>query len=82
VAAAARSKAFGAQNEEVLAVIWLQIRRSERRLRARPAAHRPAASGESLRRGSAKLHPAMIGLDVAPVHGRHCMCGRCGTPER
>jgi hypothetical protein len=22
-------------------------------------------------------HPAMRGLDVSPVHGRHCICGRC-----
>lgn len=22
-------------------------------------------------------HPAMAGLDVSPVHGRHCICARC-----
>jgi hypothetical protein len=23
-------------------------------------------------------HPAMRGLNVSPVHGRHCICDRCG----
>ncbi|MBO0768296.1 MAG: hypothetical protein J2O48_06385 [Solirubrobacterales bacterium] len=22
-------------------------------------------------------HPAMRGIDVSPVHGRHCICNRC-----
>jgi hypothetical protein len=22
-------------------------------------------------------HPAMRGLQVSPVHGHHCICGRC-----
>jgi hypothetical protein len=22
-------------------------------------------------------HPAMNGIDVSPVHGRHCICDRC-----
>ena len=22
-------------------------------------------------------HPAMRGLNVSPVHGRHCICERC-----
>jgi hypothetical protein len=25
----------------------------------------------------ADRHPAMRGLDVSPVHGHHCICGRC-----
>jgi hypothetical protein len=24
-----------------------------------------------------RLHPAMRGLNVSPVHGRHCICNRC-----
>jgi hypothetical protein len=24
-------------------------------------------------------HPAMSGIDVSPVHGRHCICDRCLT---
>jgi hypothetical protein len=26
-------------------------------------------------------HPAMRGLNVSPVHGRHCICNRC-APRR
>ncbi len=26
---------------------------------------------------SAERHPAMRGIDVSPVHGRHCICARC-----
>jgi hypothetical protein len=22
-------------------------------------------------------HPAMVGIQVSPVHGRHCICNRC-----
>jgi hypothetical protein len=29
---------------------------------------------------STTRHPAMAGIDVPPVHGRHCICQRC-TPE-
>jgi hypothetical protein len=25
-------------------------------------------------------HPAMSGLNVSPVHGRHCICNRCIPP--
>jgi hypothetical protein len=24
-------------------------------------------------------HPAMSGLNVSPVHGRHCICDRCAA---
>jgi hypothetical protein len=24
-------------------------------------------------------HPAMRGLNVPPVHGRHCICNRCNV---
>jgi hypothetical protein len=27
-----------------------------------------------------RRHPAMSGLNVSPVHGRHCICNRC-TPD-
>jgi hypothetical protein len=27
-------------------------------------------------------HPAMRGIDVSPVHGRHCICDRCGPAGR
>jgi hypothetical protein len=26
---------------------------------------------------SSRRHPAMAGLNVPPVHGRHCICERC-----
>jgi hypothetical protein len=26
---------------------------------------------------AAHRHPAMRGLDISPVHGRHCICDRC-----
>jgi hypothetical protein len=29
----------------------------------------------------ADRHPAMRGLNVSPVHGRHCICGRCDKPD-
>jgi len=28
---------------------------------------------------SAHRHPAMRGIQVSPVHGRHCICSRCGA---
>lgn len=47
-------------------------------------AARPQTSGRvsSDRPGSARgsvqqHHPAMSGLNVSPVHGRHCICHRC-----
>lgn len=27
-------------------------------------------------------HPAMSGIEVSPVHGRHCICDRCLTLAR
>jgi hypothetical protein len=27
-------------------------------------------------------HPAMRGLNVSPVHGRHCICDRCTADHR
>jgi hypothetical protein len=27
-------------------------------------------------------HPAMRGLNVSPVHGRHCICDRCSADRR
>jgi hypothetical protein len=32
----------------------------------------PAAKGVTHNR-----HPAMSGIQVSPVHGRHCICDRC-----
>ena len=29
-----------------------------------------------------RRHPAMSGLNVSPVHGRHCICNRCAPDER
>ena len=40
-----------------------------------PDAARPVADLSTAHR-----HPAMRGLNVSPVHGRHCICGRC-SPE-
>jgi hypothetical protein len=34
---------------------------------------RPPVDGQS----PEDRHPAMRGLDVSPVHGRHCICNRC-----
>lgn len=36
----------------------------------------PSAKAEDPSQTGAR-HPAMRGLDVSPVHGRHCICGRC-----
>jgi hypothetical protein len=27
-------------------------------------------------------HPAMIGLNISPVHGHHCICDRCAPRAR
>ncbi len=47
-----------------------------RRARARtsPAGAPPAPAS--------RRHPAMSGLNVSPVHGRHCICSRCVPDER
>ncbi|HET9074708.1 MAG TPA: hypothetical protein VFN48_09030 [Solirubrobacteraceae bacterium] len=41
----------------------------------------PRTSGPAAKVGpsqpATERHPAMRGLDVSPVHGRHCICGRC-----
>jgi hypothetical protein len=39
----------------------------------------PPALQLHARDGRPQRHPAMSGLDVSPVHGRHCICDRC-TP--
>jgi hypothetical protein len=46
-------------------------------------ARRSRHSHEGARQGIAgdvsarRRHPAMAGLNVPPVHGRHCICHRC-----
>ncbi len=35
-----------------------------------------ARSGSD-RNSGPERHPAMSGLNVSPVHGRHCICHRC-----
>jgi hypothetical protein len=54
------------------------------RVKIRTGTPRPQPSGRAASdrpgsaRGSAQQrHPAMSGLDVSPVHGRHCICHRC-----
>jgi hypothetical protein len=42
------------------------------RLARRRGASDGSASGELSHR-----HPAMSGINVSPVHGRHCICDRC-----
>ncbi|MGI8865022.1 MAG: hypothetical protein ACR2JH_11615 [Solirubrobacteraceae bacterium] len=46
---------------------------AKRHLRELPAPH-----GRSTTLGEAeRSHRTMMGLDVSPVHGRHCICNRC-----
>ncbi len=54
------------------------------RVKIHTGAARPGLSGRvsSDRPGPARNsaphgHPAVSGLDVSPVHGRHCICHRC-----
>jgi hypothetical protein len=53
----------------ILRVVHLarRSRGHELPLVADPAAHEAARH----------RHPAMAGLDISPVHGRHCICERC-----
>jgi hypothetical protein len=44
--------------------------------RTRRGTAEPDASATVRVRGE-RLHPAMAGLQVSPVHGWHCACGRC-----
>jgi len=37
----------------------------------------PTASSSGLSSHAPRRHPAMTGIDVSPVHGRHCICDRC-----
>jgi len=39
----------------------------------------PAGSGSRVRTDG---HPAMSGIKVSPVHGHHCICGRCSMLSR
>jgi hypothetical protein len=49
----------------------LRVMRTSRRSRRSGAASAPALSDTHHR------HPAMIGIEVSPVHGWHCICDRC-----
>ena len=42
-----------------------------------PTALQISESSMQAERQRPQRHPAMTGLNVSPVHGRHCICGRC-----
>jgi hypothetical protein len=46
---------------------------AKRSLREVPAYRGGGGAGEE----SAGAHRTMMGIDVSPVHGRHCICSRC-----
>jgi hypothetical protein len=48
---------------------------------AKPAGAMPNRPSETASR-SDERHPAMRGLNVSPVHGRHCICDRCSADHR
>ena len=50
-----------------------------RQLLKRPGNTTRTTSTPVKRVGASKFerHPAMRGIDVSPVHGRHCICKRC-----
>jgi hypothetical protein len=48
---------------------------------AGPVAEAPRPTVSRVSAMSAR-HPAMRGLDISPVHGRHCICGRCEQMRR
>lgn len=48
---------------------------ASRQFRQSAPPHRPSAAP----RDTSHRHPAMSGLDISPVHGRHCICDRCTT---
>jgi hypothetical protein len=47
--------------------------------RMRPVPPAEAAGPPAVAPANEHRHPAMRGLDVSPVHGRHCNCNRCDT---
>lgn len=49
---------------------------------AQPHVAIPGRPAEDVNRVSEARHPAMRGLNVSPVHGRHCICDRCGADRR
>ncbi|WP_249012353.1 hypothetical protein [Conexibacter sp. DBS9H8] len=46
---------------------------------ARVSVSTPASKAQEAARGPER-HPAMRGIAVSPVHGHHCICGRCVRP--
>ncbi len=65
----------------VSAMSWLTLHRADVSRRASPATDRVASRDPGL--GEVRhRHPAMAGLNVSPVHGRHCICERCAREMR
>jgi hypothetical protein len=63
---------------EVLAVTWPGVRRAVGLSGGPSPASKPtAAVAAGLRLGQPERHPAMIGINISPVHGWHCSCRRC-----
>ncbi len=48
-------------------------------IRAVGAKHHPPAQhgADAAHEEAARTRRTMMGLDVSPVHGRHCICNRC-----
>jgi hypothetical protein len=46
---------------------------------ATPASTPSAAEDPPVTDVTSHRHPAMRGLNVPPVHGRHCICDRCSS---
>jgi len=59
--------------------ITAKIRAKSPVRRGRTAAPEPGAL-QAVADDEQRCHPAMSGLSVSPVHGRHCICERC-DPE-
>lgn len=48
---------------------------------SRCGAVQPVVQSVTRAQPPAQRHPAMSGLDVSPVHGRHCICERCSPDQ-
>ena len=68
------SRAYGSDRDSAMAFVsFIRAVSVARHARgAESTSNVPAAQ-----RAVSGRHPAMSGLNVSPVHGRHCICNRC-----
>jgi hypothetical protein len=71
---------------DALLKVYVMFQKSRHLFHRRDTSVEPrvAASrrAEGLAPASEDRHPAMRGLNVSPVHGRHCICNRCSPDKR